>query len=429
MSGLELNAMAGAETSKLAENIKSVKTFINLLEIKGLFCPHSRFYYVRPETCIRIIFHFYLRIFRRLLGTVPSALIYSRTSKIGTEGTVPISRSQLQPSVMKARRCALIFSSLLIVALARVAVAKPRLHQVGGVTFTAPDAISAGVKISWSRVPNASRYRFELFDGAGTPILSETIKGHSAIISGAQVNEGTRYKIRLQALATSHFLASPTIRKSFKYTTKFTTGEFYGSLKSTNLSGRRGTVFLPKNYRKRTLPAMVLFHGSAGNGKIIADVFKNSAHSRSFIIVAPDSIDEAGWEISESLSQPTDDERHIEDCIQELLSMPHVSISSLIVAGMSAGAPVAALYGSNDSRFESFAVFHGAINLETLGSNHVPVWLSTGSSDTLVTPQREQGYQSSLTALGFPEVVYSEYDIGHGIATKERKAFVAWWLR
>lgn len=202
------------------------------------------------------------------------------------------------------------------------------------------------------------------------------------------------------------------------------------TLKSENTSGRKGKYFLPENWKKKKTPLMLLLHGSSIDGNAILKIFKKSAKQERFIIVAPDSVNSIGWQLSNDPSQPTEDQRHIQNCLNEVMSIPglRTDTSKVLAVGVSAGGAIATYLGSNNSFFKKMASVHGGVPLSLLGSNDIPVWLSTGTNDLLRTPQEVSYYASELSKR-FTSVSYKEYEVGHQVATKEKKDLVRWWLK
>lgn len=195
-------------------------------------------------------------------------------------------------------------------------------------------------------------------------------------------------------------------------------------------TGRSGVYFLPKDYRNKKRPAMLLFHGSSIDGSKIARLFGSLARKKRFIIIAPDSTQTFGWEISLDSQTPTQDQAHIEACLQEVLGTRGVRIDTnkFLVAGVSAGGALAAYYGSTDTRFSALAVLHGGVDIPSVGVHTIPVWLSTGSQDRLRPPSELMSYISLLNAQSFTDITYNEYESGHEVKRPERKALINWWL-
>src|SRR5687768_6063062 len=76
------------------------------------------------------------------------------------------------------------------------------------------------------------------------------------------------------------------------------------AFKTTNSGGRSGYYFLPKNYKSKALPLMLIFHGSNISGKTVVKLFKKLAKESNFIIAAPDSSNPMGWEVPDNFDSP-----------------------------------------------------------------------------------------------------------------------------
>ena len=284
--------------------------------------------------------------------------------------------------------------------------------------------------ISWSDSRSRPLSLIEVYNNKNQKIISRKISGSIVKITAKHFHDTEEYKIKIKPLPLQKF-ASAAYVKNFTFSTRVKTKAILGEFKTQNSGGRKGTYFLPENYRLKTLPAMLLFHGSSIAGRNVALIFKELARQKKFIIIAPDSSDSSGWSYETDLQLMTEDQRHIEACLLELKRLPNLSIDSeyFLVAGISAGGELAAFYGSNDSRFSSFADMHGGVYLPSLGTNKIPLWLSTGTFDSLRPPSELQSYRDLLPGYGFNDVSYHEYPVAHEIPVQERVDLVNWWLK
>lgn len=286
------------------------------------------------------------------------------------------------------------------------------------------------LQIRWSSTFKSAKYKVTVQSQEGTVLVSSIKKTSSTKFKVSNFVEGQQLKIIVKAVADSSIKNIAPKTKKIIFTTKVATDAIFTNLKTTNSTGRKGVYFLPKNYRLKTLPIMLLFHGSSIDGKKIARIFKKLAGEENFIIIAPDSVNDYGWEYSLDSNSPSEDQRHIANCIEEVLALPHITIKTdkFLVAGVSAGGELAGFFGSNDSKFKSIAIMHGGVYSVGLGDNIVPVWLSTGTQDTLRPPTEVSGYQSILNARSFNDVVYHEYNVGHAVPEEEKIDLLEWWL-
>lgn len=185
-------------------------------------------------------------------------------------------------------------------------------------------ASSDTLNVSWSAVSNAGRYKVNLLEADDTLSSSHKTSTNSKEVPAAGLLDGRTYLIQIQALATKSHAASAIKSKTILFSTRVSTPEYFGPITTSNSSGRNGTVFLPQDYRLKRVRAMLLFHGSSIDGRTMANVFKSSARSKGFVILAPDSTDERGWEISDRPNNPSADQIHVENCLAELTRLPHL---------------------------------------------------------------------------------------------------------
>jgi predicted esterase len=283
---------------------------------------------------------------------------------------------------------------------------------------------------SWDKVGNAGKYLLNIYDIQINQIVSiKTIKT-SVSISAEHFAENNPYSAEITALKTGNFLPSETKKKDFTFSSRVPTAEITQDFAISNSGERSGRYFLPKNYRLKTLPLMVIFHGSNTAGSNVLKLFKDLAKEKNFIIAAPDSSNPAGWDVPSDFSQPSEDQIHTYDVLDELYSLPDISIDHdrILIIGISAGGAMAAFLGTNDIQFKKIADLHGGVILNELGSNKVPFWLSTGTIDTLRPPAELIEYKSGLENLNFPTVEYHEYQEAHQVLQSEEEELINWWL-
>lgn len=193
-------------------------------------------------------------------------------------------------------------------------------------------------------------------------------------------------------------------------------------------SGRSGAFYLPDNYTQRTLPLLVAFHGSGGNGAGMVVAFQDLAAAHGFIIVAPDSGDPDVWWITEA-GHESDDYPIIMQWVDYIRSYPGVTIDDtrVMTIGFSGGCPVAPYIATNDEQFTAFASMHGEVWEPSIGPNLACAWLSTGEDDWW-TPAMFEGYANMLIAKGFT-VTHNTYPGGHALSDEEKSAVITWWLQ
>lgn len=327
--------------------------------------------------------------------------------------------------LFRALTAALIFSAL----LSNMAFAL-RLDTVARIN-TKYDPNKQVLSVSWDSVRNAGKYQLSVRDFTNTEISSTSSKRNSINLPESLFTEDQKYIIEVVALKNSSYASSKSKRKILNFSNKVRTEEKTGTFSLTNSGGRNGQYFLPKNYRLKAMPLLVVFHGSNISGSNVLKLFKEKARSEGFIILAPDSSDPRGWHVPEKFDEPSEDQSHFYGVLNELKSLPHLNFmpDKIMIAGISAGGAMSAFLGSQDSQFSHIAVLHGGLYTEDFGSTRVPFWLSTGSQDTLRTPSELKSYQIALQALGFPQVDYNEYNAAHQVLSDEVADILNWWLK
>jgi predicted esterase len=167
----------------------------------------------------------------------------------------------------------------------------------------------------------------------------------------------------------------------------------------------------------------------------MVSVLRALASAEGFGIVAPDSrrspSGEYTWEVGTEPDEVTEDLLHAQACLDEVLSREGVLLDPerLLSGGFSGGASTGPYVGTRDPRFTHCAVLHGGVFPGGLGENLIPCWFSTGSEDTVRSPEHVAGQAESMSRAGFPEVVFSVYPGGHEMIPEETAALAAWWLR
>ena len=115
-------------------------------------------------------------------------------------------------------------------------------------------------------------------------------------------------------------------------------------------------------------------------------------------------------------------------CIAELAA-GGVSIDPkrVLVAGHSGGGSSAPYLATNEEPFTAFAVLHGGAFPGGFGKRRVRGWFSTGSNDTIRSPDDvRSAYEESRSPGSAFEM--HVFEGGHAIGDEERRAVVAWWL-
>ena len=286
------------------------------------------------------------------------------------------------------------------------------------------------VKVRWRAVVGASRYLLIIRDSDGELVYRKASRRSKRFLRRDLFNKSETYDLRLKVLGTRDCRASKFKNLSYVFTTKVPTSAVTATLETLNSGGRSGTYYLPKNYPLKSLPVVLLFHGSGINGLAMVREFRAYAREREFVIIAPDSNDPLGWEVGTSPGEQTIDYLHTLAVLEEALAIEDLTIDSnfFLAAGVSAGASSAAFIATNDIRFTAFAVMHGGAFISGFGLNQVPAWFSTGTQDQLRPPAELTSYVNTLKSQGYPNVEYHQYDSGHTLIPAEKEDMLSWWL-
>lgn len=179
------------------------------------------------------------------------------------------------------------------------------------------------------------------------------------------------------------------------------------------------------------LPLLVFLHGSGGKGSTTLLRLRPLAERERLVVVAPDSVSVAGVWLADSRSQgATEDHRHVMSCLREVLAQRDVRIDRqhVLIAGFSVGGGAASVIASREDAFSAFAVLHGHVPTEALGTRRVRGWLSAGDRDRQRPPPVVRALANELKGLRFPEIETRMFASDHTLSDEELSALVAWWL-
>lgn len=205
------------------------------------------------------------------------------------------------------------------------------------------------------------------------------------------------------------------------------------NLRTKNVIGRTGMVFIPTEAARGPRPLLLLFHGTGSSGAAMLATFSAAARQRGLIVLAPDSgrsPDGAyNWQVPDRPNDPSVDTPHVLACLEELYATPGLKIDPerVLAVGHSGGGSTAAYFGTNDSRVRAFAVLHGGVFAGGLGASTARAWFSTGSEDTLRPPEVVQRAAAAAQRHA-SSVQFRLYPGGHGLTQPEMDDVLAWWL-
>ncbi len=174
--------------------------------------------------------------------------------------------------------------------------------------------------------------------------------------------------------------------------------------KLTSEDKKRGYyLYVPASVKPESpVPLLILFHGSNRVGLSLAEKWKELADQEGFIVVAPDSINRAGWAI------PADGPVFTRDLVEDLKSKYPINPRRVYLFGHSAGAGFALLMSLYESEyFASTAIHAGALDLNgveviKIAKRKTPIHLQVGDRDPLFPVGSVSKTRDALAAGGFP---------------------------
>lgn len=125
-------------------------------------------------------------------------------------------------------------------------------------------------------------------------------------------------------------------------------------------------LYTPKSYNpNRSMPLVLVFHGSNGTGASIADVtrFNELAEQKGFIVVYPDGI-KHNWRIKQTVSSPpkVDDVLFVAALIDHLKQTRNIDSRRIYATGFSKGAILTQALACNlPNQIAAFASVEGAL--------------------------------------------------------------------
>lgn len=190
---------------------------------------------------------------------------------------------------------------------------------------------------------------------------------------------------------------------------------------------RDGFIFVPQCYDPATpIPLVVALHGSQSSSAFWAQ-YEQRAEDRCFAILAPDSRN-ATWDIAEGRLGP--DITFIDQALERIFERVNVEPKRIVLLGFSDGASYAISIGVSNGDLFKHLVSHSPgffIPFEPIVGKPA-ICISHGSQDPIlpVATTRDQ-IVPNFEQAGY-EVMYNEFDGGHGIPDAIAESALDWWL-
>jgi phospholipase/carboxylesterase len=179
-------------------------------------------------------------------------------------------------------------------------------------------------------------------------------------------------------------------------------------------SDRDGILYVPKGYKDGTpAPLVLMFHGAGSTGRGVSYTFE-IADDLGVIILAPDSRDEATWDML--LHGFGDDVQFIGAALKDTYARCSVDRKRMAIAGHSDGASYALSLGigTGDTFGRIMAFSPGVMQpIEVHGKPRI--FISHGISDQVMPIDvTSRQFVPRLKKLGY-DVTYREYEGRHGV--------------
>jgi poly(3-hydroxybutyrate) depolymerase len=174
---------------------------------------------------------------------------------------------------------------------------------------------------------------------------------------------------------------------------------------SGEYGGKKRTYYLlvpEQASAENRVPLLVALHGSNRNGQSIAEKWKDLANKEGFVLVAPDSINSAGWHT------PVDGPDFLHDLISDLKAKYPIDARRMYMYGHSGGAVFALYMGLFEPEyFAAVAVHAGALRREDTdilnrATRKIPFYIAVGTVDPFFPLTAVRATRDLLNQNGYP---------------------------
>jgi len=179
-------------------------------------------------------------------------------------------------------------------------------------------------------------------------------------------------------------------------------------------SDRDGVLFVPKNYKPEAAsPLVLMFHGAGGTGRAVSYTFE-IADQLGVIVLAPDSRDEATWDMLVGGFGP--DVEFIGAALKDTYARCSVDRKRMAVAGHSDGASYSLSLGiGTGDTFGAIMAFSPGVMQPIEVHGKPRIFISHGTSDQVMPIDvTSRAFVPRLKKLGY-DVTYREYEGRHGV--------------
>ena len=191
---------------------------------------------------------------------------------------------------------------------------------------------------------------------------------------------------------------------------------------------RDGVIYVPRGYTPDTpAPLIVMLHGAGNTGRAVAYTFP-LADEFGIVILAPDSRDEATWDMLLTGYGP--DVEFIGAALKHTFSRCNIDRKRTVLAGHSDGASYALSLGlGTGDTFGHIMAFSPGIMKPAEIHGKPRIFISHGLSDPIMPIGiTSRQFVPRLKNLGY-DVTYREYEGRHGVTPAIVREAFEWFLK
>ena len=192
-------------------------------------------------------------------------------------------------------------------------------------------------------------------------------------------------------------------------------------------SDRDGILYVPKGYKEGTpTPLVLMFHGAGSTGRNVSYAYP-IADDLGFLILAPDSRDEATWDMLVGGFGPDVD--FIGAALKDTYARCAVDRQRMAIAGHSDGASCALSLGiGTGETFGRIIAFSPGVMQPIEVHGKPRIFISHGISDQVMPIDvTSRTFVPRLKKLGY-DVTYREYEGRHGVPPAVVREAFGWFM-